>query len=140
MFQELSIAYINEITRLTCFLNPSLSFETLLARQKEMFEFSNYQCFGWFEKEILIGVASGWITMRLYSGRQLEIDNVIFNPDFQSKGLGALFIVQIENWASSKSCETVELNTYVNNSRSHKFYFRHKYEILGFHFQKRISK
>ena len=35
---------------------------------------------------------------------------------------------------------TVELNTYVTNDRSHKFYFNQGYSILGYHFQKELNK
>ena len=104
----------------------------------EMFKIENYRCFGIYENEKLLGVSSGWITVRLYSGKQLEVDNVIINPAIQSNGIGAKFIKLIEDWAKEKDCMTVELNTYTQNSRSHKFYLNQGYRILGFHFQKKI--
>jgi GNAT superfamily N-acetyltransferase len=130
---------IDEIVNLTRHLNPNHSLLELKERQSEMFQLNTYTCFGLYDNETLIGITSGWITVRLYSGKQLEIDNVIINPEIQSKGYGKYFISEIEAWAKNNGCLTVELNTYVANSRSHKFYFNQGYKILGFHFQKELE-
>lgn len=127
------------ITTLTRALNPELAESLLLERQNQMFEWDTYRCFGFYVNDQLIGVSSGWITIRLYSGKQLELDNVIIQSTQQSKGYGHQFLSQMEAWALENACETLELNTYVHNSRSHKFYFNEGYQILGFHFQKRIG-
>lgn len=132
--------YISQILYLTKQLNPTIVISEIENRQLQMFEFVNYKCFGLFENDKLIGVSSGWITVRLYSGKQLEIDNFIIDSTIQSKGFGKLFINEIESWAKANNCKTVELNTYVQNDRSHKFYFNQGFRILGFHFQKLLNK
>ena len=104
-----------------------------------MFTFHNYKCFGFFEENKLIGVSSGWLSVRLYSDKQLEIDNLIVDPEIQSKGYGKLFLNEIELWAKKEGCKTIELNTYVQNTRSHKFYFNQGFHILGYHFQKELK-
>lgn len=131
---------LKPLLNLTKLLNPNLPISILETRQVEMFEFENYRCFGLFEGDKLIGVSSGWIAVKLYSGKQLEIDNVIIDNTIQSKGYGTFFIAEIESWAKTNNCETVELNTYTQNGRSHKFYFNQGYNILGFHFQKNLNK
>ena len=118
--KRITLFELDEITQLTKELNPEISLAKLKILQTQMFEFNNYFCFGLFENEVLLGVSSGWITVRLYSGKQLEIDNVIINPDLQSKGYGQFFIQEIEQWALEEDFKTVELNTYVQNNRSHK--------------------
>lgn len=128
-----------EITELTKLLNPDLSANILHQRQQDMFNIPTYRCFGFYQADELIGVSSGWITVRLYCGRQLEIDNVIVSEKMQSSGLGGQFLELIETWAKQHNCETIELNTYVQNHRSHKFYFNKGYKILGFHFQKSLK-
>lgn len=131
--------YANEIAVLAQTLNPSKSTKELYALNIEMFDYSNYKCFGLFVENDLVGISSGWITTKFYSGKQLEVDNVIINPKIQSKGLGKVLFEFIENWAWDNQCKTIELNTYVSNSGSHKFYFNLGYSILGFHFQKKIT-
>jgi hypothetical protein len=138
-FKLLSKEDIPEIINLTQFLNPNIDLKTLEERHFAMFDFDNYYCFGLFKNQQLIGVSSGWITVRLYSGKQLELENVSINPNIQSKGYGHYLIEQIEQWAVTNSCLTIELNTYVQNSRSHKFYYNEGFKILGFHFQKTIK-
>ena len=130
---------IDEIVMLGCQLNPSIAEEMIRSRAHEMFEYSNYHCFGMTDNEKLIGIMGGWLTTRLYSGKQLEIDHVVVSQSKQSQGLGAKFLKYVEEWAKENGCLTIELNAYVANDRSHKFYFAHGYSILGFHFQKKIA-
>lgn len=120
-------------------LNPDLSLQQTKDYFLQMFDFQNYICFGIFSNEELVGISSAWTTVRLYSGKQLEVDNVIIDKQQQSKGLGKLFFEYIENWAKEKEYKTIELNTYVQNSKSHKFYFNLGFDILGFHFLKRLK-
>lgn len=120
-------------------LNPTIPAAVLAERLNEMWDYPTYCCFGCLQDDQLIGISSGWITTRFYSGKQLEIDNVIVSSKNQSKGIGAMFIKFLEQWAQQQNCLTLELNTYVGNSRSHKFYFGQGYKILGFHFQKNLG-
>ena len=137
-FKILTQESITEISVLGQQLNPKLTLEHIQNYFKEMFEFSTYNCFGLYQKEKLVGISSGWTTVRLYSGKQLEVDNVIIDNTLQSKGLGKQFFEFIENWAKQNNCKTIELNTYAQNSKSHKFYFNLGYSILAFHFQKHL--
>lgn len=137
-FKALTEANIPEISMLGQQLNPTLTIEQTQNYLKEMFDLSTYRCFGLYQDQTLIGICGGWITVRLYSGKQLEIDHFIVDPALQSNGLGKLFLEFIEEWASQNGCKTIELNTYVQNSKSHKFYFNSGFSILGFHFWKGI--
>ncbi len=119
-------------------LNPHLSIDQIQQYLLTMFNMENYTCFGLFENNKLIGISSAWTTVRFYSGKQLEVDNVIISKEYQSKGYGQFFFNYIENWASKRAYKSVELNTYVQNTLSHKFYCKLGYQILGFHFVKKI--
>ncbi|MFC6267159.1 GNAT family N-acetyltransferase [Frigoriflavimonas asaccharolytica] len=132
-------SYLKQISTLGQQLNPQLTLEQTEAYFLEMFEFRNYTCFGLFLEEKLVGISSAWTTVRLYSGKQLEVDNVIIDNAQQSKGLGKKFFEFIENWARERNYKTIELNTYVQNAKSHKFYFNLGYNILGFHFLKKLK-
>jgi len=136
--KELSQKWSKDILAFVKKLNPEKNDEILGQNILEMFEFENYTCFGLFQDDALIGISSGWTTVRFYSGKQLELDNVIIESEMRSSGLGKSFLSLIEKWAKDKSYQTIELNTYVQNGRSHKFYFNIGYQILGLHFQKHI--
>ena len=137
-FKLLTKANITEMAILGKQLHPKLTLEKVEEYQKKMFEFPNYYCFGMFLEHKLIGISNGWITVRLYSGKQLEVDNVVINDSFQSKGYGKKLFQFIEKWAKQNQCKTIELNAYIQNSKSHKFYYNLGYSILGFHFFKHI--
>lgn len=138
-FKILNQDQIPEIASLGVHLNPKFSEDQLQIYLKQMFQMPTYHCFGIYIGDKLIGISSGWITVRFYSGKQLEVDNVLIDKEYQSKGLGKLFFEYIEQWAKENECKTVELNTYVRNIGSHKFYYNLSYSILGFHFWKELK-
>ena len=120
-------------------LNKDISDKYIKDSLKYMFQYKNYQCFGFYNEDKLVGLSSGWTTIKIYSGKQLEVDNVIIDNKYQSKGYGKIFFKIIEHWAKQHGYKTIELNTYIHNDRSHKFYFNQGYTIKGYHFQKIIN-
>jgi GNAT superfamily N-acetyltransferase len=137
-FGELTINDSAIIIPLAHKLRPAADSSQLSGYLAEMFDLPTFHCFGLWQEGKLIALSFGWITVRFYSGKQLEVDNVIVDPDIRSQGIGKCFFSYIQKWAVSHQCQAIELNTYVQNSRSHKFYFNEGYSILGFHFQKMI--
>ena len=138
-FRRLTVADSEVLLPLVAGLNPDLGMKVLRDRLTEMFGYENYYCFGLFASQELVAVSSGWLTTRLYSGRQLELDNVVVKPEWRNRGIGADLNRYIEDWAKNNACQTCELNSYVTNTGSHRFYFRHGYSILGYHFYKRLE-
>ncbi|WP_434036851.1 GNAT family N-acetyltransferase [Formosa sp. 4Alg 33] len=109
----------------------------LFERFSEMFE-QNYECIGVFNNQELIGICGLWFCTRHYSGRSVEVDHVYIDADYRSKGIGKQFFKWIYDYAKGKGYEAVELNTYVQNFPSHKFYYNEGFNILGYHFLKKI--
>ena len=135
---EIGVEMHSDILKLSKILNPKID-ETLLAQRiNKMLNYVNYFSFGVFKDNVLVGISGGWLTERLYSGKQLEVDHFVLDPNFRSLGLGSILLRYIETWAKNQECITLELNAYVGNSRGHKFYFQNGYKILGFHFQKNL--
>lgn len=115
----------------------SVADAVLLQRLQEMTT-QNYECVGVYDHEQLIGVAGMWFCTRHYSGRSVEVDHVCIEDAYRNQGLGSQLMIWIENYVSKKGYETIELNTYVENILSHKFYHKLGYKKLGFHFLKSI--
>lgn len=113
------------------------SAEVLQKRFEEMFQ-QHYECVGVFEEDCLIGVAGLWYQTRHYSGRSCEVDHVYIDEKHRSGGIGKQLFAFIETHVKAKGCEAIELNTYLQNAASHKFYFNLGFKILGFHFLKEI--
>ncbi|WP_248723749.1 GNAT family N-acetyltransferase [Seonamhaeicola sp. ML3] len=132
---------INEVIPLVEKLNNNkISYGVLKQRFAEMANFDNYECAVVYHNDRIIGVSGLWYCTRHYSGRSVEPDHVFIEKDYRGQGLGKQFFSWIYEHAKSKGYEAVELNTYVANAPSHKFYFNEGFKILGFHFLKNLTK
>ncbi len=109
----------------------------LRARFLEMFD-QNYECFGVYLGQELIGVFGLWFMTRHYAGKSCEPDHVILKSEYQNRGFGKQIFEFIFDYSRKKGCETSELNSYVQNFKSHKFYMNHGYVIKGYHFLKKL--
>ncbi|RZJ66658.1 MAG: GNAT family N-acetyltransferase [Flavobacterium sp.] len=138
-FSELTKNEIPEIAKFGTLLNPDKSVQELSTLLEKMFRMENYNCFGLFKSDDLLAVSSGWVTVRFYSGKQLEVDNVVVLENYRSQGIGTILFDHIENWAIKNDCNTVELNTFLKNTRSHNFYENRDYEALGYHYVKKLN-
>lgn len=96
-FKILTKNNISDISVLVQQLNSNLSLIEIEKYLNDMFDFDTYLCFGGFVGDKLVGVSSAWTTVRLYSGKQLEVDNVIVDNSIQSNGLGNSYLNLLKN-------------------------------------------
>ncbi len=137
-FKIIEKTQINSVVPLVAKLNEyKVSSELLKKRFSEMVK-QNYECAVAYDGDKLIGVCGMWFCMRHYSGKSIEVDHVYIDDDYRSKGIGKQFFAWIYDYALNVGCESVELNTYVSNYPSHKFYYNEGFKILGFHFLKKL--
>lgn len=119
-------------------LNPDKTESIIKTRFWKMMAYDNYQLFGFYKDCKLIGIIGGWTLTKIYSGKQLEIDNFIIDDKLQSKGYGKQFLDLIQNWAQKNEYKSIELDVYTINHRAHKFYCSSDYKILGYHMIKAL--
>lgn len=112
--------------------------DLLRSRLQEMFD-QNYKCLGIYYDNNLIGICGLWFMTRHYCGRSIEADHVIIDESYQGEGIGNKLFEWIFDYAAKNNIEAAELNTYVENTRSHKFYYNLGYEIKGYHFLKILN-
>jgi len=118
--------------------DAEVSIELLKSRFNEMKD-QNYECAGIFdESDNLIGVSGLWYCTRHYIGKSVELDHVYIQPEHRGIGLGKQFMAWIDNYLKKRGCNSIELNIYVQNYPSHKFYYNEGFEILGYHFLKKL--
>ena len=117
-------------------VNSKTPYEILHQRTLEMASLPNYECIGLFIDDALVGICGLWYTTRHYIGRSAEPDHVIIDESLRGSGLGKQFFSWIDNYVKEKGCEAIELNTYVTNQKSHKFYMNDGYNIYAYHFLK----
>lgn len=98
----------------------------------------NYECVGIYDNKTLIGVCGLWFCTRHYSGKSVEPDHIFIDEAYRGAGLGGRLFEWIQEYVSEKEYESIELNTYVSNFPSHKFYHNQGFKILGYHFLKKL--
>ncbi|WP_298554900.1 GNAT family N-acetyltransferase [uncultured Algibacter sp.] len=137
-FKIIEKEHINAVVPLVQKLNDfKVSEDVLKQRFSEMIT-QNYECAVIYDGDKLIGVCGLWYCTRHYSGKSVEPDHVIIDDVYRGLGLGKQFFEWIYAYVSEKEFEAMELNTYVSNYQSHKFYFNEGFKILGYHFLKKL--
>ena len=137
-FRIISNNDIEKIIPLVYELNEErISKQLLKSRFNEMKD-QNYECAVILKEDIIVGVSGLWFCTRHYMGKSVELDHIFIKPSHRGNGLGKQFMKWIYDYAKNKGCKSVELNTYVQNYPSHKFYYNEGFEILGYHFLKKL--
>lgn len=137
-FKIIDASEINSIIPLVQKLtNYKFSDLVLQERFAEMVS-QNYECAGVYDGDTLIGVSGMWYCTRHYAGKSMEVDHVYIDDAYRNKGIGKQFFKWMYDYVKAKGYTSVELNTYVQNYPSHKFYYNEGFEILGYHFFKNL--
>jgi len=117
--------------------SADISDETLQERLLEMAE-QHYECIGIYDETSLIGACGMWFQTRHYAGKSVEVDHVIITSSHRSMGIGKQLMEFVYSYAGAKNCNWVELNTFVQNFPSHKFYYNEGFIAKGYHFIKEL--
>lgn len=137
-FKIIDASEINTIIPLVQKLNNNSVTEAVLKERFAEMVTQNYECAAIYDDAKLIGISGLWYCTRHYSGKSVELDHVYIDDAYRNKGLGNTFMNWITAYVRAKNYETIELNTYVSNHLSHKFYYNQGFKILGYHFLKKI--
>lgn len=137
-FKIIDKTEINSIIPLIQKLTNNKNSDELLKQRFSEMVTQNYECAVIYDGNKLIGVTGLWYCTRHYSGRSVEVDHVYIDDNYRSKGLGKQFFNWLYEYVKLKGYETIELNTYVQNYPSHKFYYNEGFQILGYHFLKKL--
>ncbi|WP_427871429.1 GNAT family N-acetyltransferase [Flavobacterium sp. MMS24-S5] len=132
---EEMVAQINTIR----FLYPNISLEKYESFLSEMVP-HNYIQIAIFEDDICLGLTGCWSATKLWTGKYLEIDNFVVNPDHRSKGIGKLLTDYIEKKAIELNCSSIVLDAFTGNFGAHRFYYNQGYAPKGFHFVKILDE
>lgn len=120
-------------------LNRDVTRQRLKKYLEEMWQ-TGFKCAGAFLSDgTCAGICGVWIGTKFYCGRYLELDDFIIDDRFRSDGIGHDFMSWLESYAKEQGCNTIMLDAFAANTRSHKFYYREGYEIKGYHFTRVIS-
>lgn len=119
-------------------LNTNTPENVLKERLLEMAT-QHYECVGVYLDDELAGISGLWFLTRHYCGKTVEPDHVVIGEKHRNKGLGKKLFEWIYNYAQNIGYEATELNTYIENEKSHRFYENEGYKKLGFHYIKKFK-
>lgn len=139
IIRQIEINQLDQILPLVAQLNKDVSLDVLKSRLT-MMTTKGFQCLGAYKEEKLVGVAGYWLGYRFWGGKYIDIDNFVVDENHRSHGIGNKLMEALEKIAEKENCEISVLDTYTQNHRSHKFYHQKDYQIVGFHFYKKLKR
>ena len=86
--------------------------------------------------EAVVGVALWRLVENTYEGRRLYVDDLVSDESSRSTGVGHCLLAWLEERARLFGCEVLALDSGVQRSRAHAFYFREGMSIPSFSFRK----
>lgn len=88
------------------------------------------------EGAAVAGLALWRVVENTYEGRRLYVDDLITDEARRSTGIGAVLLRWLERRAQQLGCDVLALDSGVQRSRAHAFYFREGMSIPSFSFRK----
>ena len=120
-------------------LTPTIKMNFYVSCLNEMVKNGYFQIHVFDEQNNLIAVSGIWIGAKLYCGKYLEMDNVVVDQSYRSKGIGEELYLYIEQLANHNQCSVIMLDAYKENTRAHDFYTKFGFVARGFHFIKQLN-
>ena len=85
-------------------------------------------------------VAGYRVMEMLRTGKMVEVDDLVTSGRARSSGHGKALLEWIAGEARSEGCSVLELDSGVHRADAHRFYFRQRMHVLGFHFSTSLAK
>jgi GNAT superfamily N-acetyltransferase len=77
---------------------------------------------------------------KLFSGRNLYVDDLVSAMTRRSKGHGARLLAWLAAQAKARDCDLLELDSGVQRFDAHRFYFRERMKIASYHFSRPLKE
>lgn len=118
-------------------LSTNVSLEEYVLMVSDMVKLNYRQAVAYFQGKP-VGVCGFWINTKIYSGKYVELDNVVIDQNYRSKNIGQLLCDYVLEIAKQQNCKTAMLDAYLENSKAHAFYEKLGFTKKGFHFLKSL--
>ncbi|MEO1428437.1 MAG: GNAT family N-acetyltransferase [Cyanobacteria bacterium J06633_8] len=82
----------------------------------------------------VVAVAGFFISESLRYGRFLYVYDLVVDENVRSKGYGKHIFEWLVDYAKSKGCKVLRLDSGVQRFDAHRFYFRQRMKIASYHF------
>lgn len=114
-------------------LRPHLSRDEFLPRIRRMRENGFWMAFVEEDGEVRAVAGYRYLDL-LFSGLTLYVDDLVTDPRHRSSGHGRALLGWLREQARAMGCATLTLDSGVQRFDAHRFYFRERMSITGYHF------
>ncbi len=119
-------------------LRPHLERAAFVDVVREM-ETAGYRL-AWLEHEgSVVAVAGYRIATNLHLGRHLYLEDLVTAAAARSAGHGERLLAWLLDQAEAAGCRWFDLDSGVQRSGAHRFYFRHGFSIAGYRFRRALD-
>lgn len=119
-------------------LHPDLTKEKYADLLDKMIPHNYAQLIAVNDKGLTTGITGFWIGHKIWSGKYLELDNVVVHEDFRSEKIGEGMTQYLIQKGKNLKCDMLGLDVYTSNFRGVKFYMNQGFNPTGFHMIKRL--
>ena len=120
-------------------LHPNLTYEKYKELLEKMIPHNYAQLIAVNEEGEKMGITGFWIGHKIWSGKYLELDNVVVREDYRSRGVGELMTQYLIKKAQELACDMLGLDVYTYNFKGVKFYMNQGFDPTGFHMIKKLK-
>lgn len=115
-------------------LRPQLTAESIVPRIREL-ERGGFRMAYIADEDGAVRAVAGYRHLdMLYSGKQIYVDDLVTDAAARSRGYGRALHDWLLEEARSSGCEMLTLDSGVQRFEAHRFYFRQRMTIHGYHF------
>ena len=115
-------------------LRPHLRADDYLPTVRRMMKSDGYRLAAASDGRTVTAVAGYRLMEMLYCGRLLYVDDLVSDETARSAGYGHALIEWLKNEARANGCAELHLDSGVQRKDAHRFYFRERFTITGYHF------
>jgi GNAT superfamily N-acetyltransferase len=83
---------------------------------------------------VVVAVAGYRYYEKLFSGKNLYVDDLVTDPLQRSRGHGRTLLAWLAAEARRHGCDQLELDSGVQRADAHRFYFRERMHVSAYHF------
>ena len=87
----------------------------------------------------VVAVAGYRISINLFCGKHLYVDDLVTDENERSKGHGRELLAWLRQLAVEQDCDVFHLDSGVQRHRAHAFYEREGMELASYHFSVRLK-
>jgi GNAT superfamily N-acetyltransferase len=116
-------------------LRPKFTLEDFLERVQRLQSTAQFQVIYASDHGNICGVAGFRRLENLALDRFLYVDDLVVGATRRSKGIGAALFAWLEHHARTERCTSVILDSGVQRSDAHRFYFARRMTIAAFNFE-----